>query len=66
MLCTCIYVQKRFLCRNASAVKLAEIVAVKGKPVTLWFTDHSVYELPVHLDIALAVSKLSKAANCGE
>ena len=47
-------------------MKLVEIVAVKVKPVSLWFTDHSVHELPVHLDIALAVSKLSKAANCGE
>lgn len=58
--------QKYSLCRNASDVKLAKIVAVKGKPVSLWFTDHSVQELPVHLDIALAVSKLSKAAGHGE
>ena len=47
-------------------MKLAEIVAIKGKPVILLFTDNTAEELLVHADIAQGVDKLSKIASCGE
>lgn len=58
--------QKCLLHRDAPAVKLVEIVAIKGKPLTLLFTDNTAEELLVDVDIAQAVDKLSKAVSCGE
>ena len=53
------------LCRHASAVKLVEIVAMKGEPLCLIYSDDSAEQLPVCVDIALAVGKLREAADCG-
>ena len=53
------------LCRDASAVKLIELVADKNKPLVSRFNDDSAEELPVHMDIAQAVNKLREAADCG-
>lgn len=42
------------------------MVAIKGEPVVLLFTDDSAEELLVDVHIAQAVNQLSKAASCGE
>lgn len=52
-------------CRDEPAVKLVEIIAAESKPVLLRFSDDSIQQLPVDLDIAQAVTKLREGAGYG-
>ena len=56
---------RHWLCRDVPAIKLLEIIAGKNKPVLLRFSDDSVQQLPVYMDIVEAVDKLREAAGCG-
>ena len=52
-------------CRKLPGAELVEVVADKGKPVVVRFSDESTEQLGVCMDMAQAVSKLREAAGCG-